>query len=166
LISIGSGQSGAQYGLCDSYKKGGLFYDYTMRPARALRGKVTFGAVFTMFGANEFWGTDPSASKLSACLQQLAADIRTELGEPQLPFMIGDFEMTAYGQYLPSLPGPAAVIAQLRLAVANIERSALVPTEDIPLEDDHHFNLVGHKLWAERGVQILHDRGWAPWAAR
>jgi hypothetical protein len=164
IISIGSGQSGALYGLCDSYRKGGLFYDYTMRPARALRGKVTFAAVFTMFGANEFWGDDPAASGLSGCLRQLAADVRGELGEPDLPIMVGDFEMTAGGQYLPSLPGPAAVIGQLRLAVDTIDRSALIPTEGLPLEDDHHFSLVGHKLWAERALQILRDRAWAGWA--
>ena len=166
FISIGSGQSGATYGLCESYKKGGLFYEYTMRPARALRGKVTFGALFTMFGANEFWGADPQASGLAECLRQLASDVRADLGEPELPFMIGDFEMSAHGQYLPSLPGPAAVIAQLRMAVERIPRSARVPTENIPLEDDHHFNLLGHKLWAERGIQVLEDKGWAPWAQR
>ena len=50
------------------------------------------------------------------------------------------------------------------MAVERVYRSALIPTEDIPLEDDHHFNLTGHKLWAERGIQILQDKGWAPWA--
>jgi hypothetical protein len=164
IISIGSGQSGASYGLCESYKKGGLFYDFVMRPARSLRGKVTFGALFTMFGANEYWGADPSASGLSDCLRQLASDVRAELGEPDLPVLIGDFEMTATGHYLPTLPGPAAVISELRAAVKEVARSALIPTDDIPLEDDHHFNLLGHKIWAERGLHILRDRGWAPWA--
>jgi hypothetical protein len=122
VISIGAGQSGAQYGLCESYKKGGLFYDYFMRPARALRGKVTFAALLTMFGANEFWGADPNASELSDCLKQIASDVRVDLGQPDLPVLIGDYEMTAHGQYLPSLPGPAAVISQLRLAIEKICR--------------------------------------------
>ena len=106
FISIGSGAVGRSYGLCESYKKGGLFYEYAMRPARALRGRATFGALFTMFGANEFWGNDPKASGLAECLRQLISDVREELGEPELPFLIGDFEMSAWGDYLPSLPVP------------------------------------------------------------
>ncbi len=82
-----------------------------------------------------------------------------------LPFMVGDYEMTAWGDYLPSLPGPAAVIRQLRLVPQKVERAALIPTEDIPLEDDHHFNLLGQKLWAERAVKLLEPNAWAPWGA-
>lgn len=164
LISIGCGRSGARYGLCASFKKGGLFYEYTMEPARALRGRVTFAGLFTMLGANEYWVGD--ASDLSACLGQLAADVRSDLGEPDLPILFGDYEMTAFGPYLPTLPGPAAVITQLRRAVANVFRSALIPTEELPLEDDHHFNLQGHKLWGERAIGILHERGWATWTGK
>ena len=165
IISIGSGRSGAAYGLCESYKKGGLFYDFVMRPARSLRGKVTFAGLFTMFGANEYWGADPKASGLSDCLRQLVDDVRSELAEPGLPVLFGDFEMTATGPYLPTLPGPAAVIAELSAAEHEVPLSAIIPTQDLHLEDDHHFSLLGHKLWAERGLQILHDRGWALWAA-
>jgi hypothetical protein len=32
------------------------------------------------------------------------------------------------------------------------------------MEDDHHFNLAGHKLWAAAGIKLLVDHQWAPWA--
>jgi hypothetical protein len=165
VVSIGSGQSGATYGLCESYKRGGLFYEFAMRPARALRGKATFVGLFTMFGANEFWGADPLASGLSDCMRDLIADVRADLEAADLPFMVGDYEMTAWGDYLPSLPGPAAVIRQLGMVPQKVERAALIPTEDIPLEDDHHFNLLGQKLWAERAVKLLEANVWAPWGS-
>jgi hypothetical protein len=161
VISIGRGQSGAAQGLCQSFVRGGLLYEHFMRPARALKGNVTFVGVFTMLGANEFWNGDTAG--FSDCLRQIAIDVRGDLDEPALPFLYGDFEMSAWGQYLPTLPGPAAVIAQLRLVPGKVPRSALIPTEELPLEDDHHFNLQGHKTWAERAITILHERGWAPW---
>ena len=30
------------------------------------------------------------------------------------------------------------------------------------MSDDHHYNLVGYKMWAERGFKILKDAGWIP----
>jgi hypothetical protein len=164
VISIGSGQSGAAYGLCESFKRGGLFYDYYMKAALLLKGYVTFGGLFTMFGANEYWDRDPSG--LAECLRQLASDVRNDLDAPDMPFMVGDFEMTAGGQYLPTLPGPAAVIVQLHKVPSLVTRSALIPTEGLPLEDDHHFNLTAHKIWGERAIEIMVEKGWTPWAAR
>jgi hypothetical protein len=46
---------------------------------------------------------------------------------------------------------------------ARVPRSALIPTDGFPMQDTHHFNLAGHKLWAEAGIKLLLDRGWAPW---
>lgn len=162
IISIGCGVSGAEYGLCESFVKGGLFYENTMKAARMLKGKVTFGGVFTMLGANEYWVRD--TSKLSDCLRQIAVDIRADLAEPDLPIMYGDYEMTAFGPYLPSLAGPASVIAQLAMMPTKVNRAALIPTTGLSLEDDHHFTMAGHKDWAGRAIQILRDNHWAPWA--
>jgi hypothetical protein len=32
------------------------------------------------------------------------------------------------------------------------------------MQDDHHFDFDGHKLWISRVLQIMKDKGWAPWA--
>ena len=31
------------------------------------------------------------------------------------------------------------------------------------MQDDHHFNMAGHKGWAERAIDILMMKGWARW---
>jgi hypothetical protein len=36
-------------------------------------------------------------------------------------------------------------------------------TNGTPMADNHHFDLTGQKMWAERGIQIMRDRGWFPW---
>jgi hypothetical protein len=44
-----------------------------------------------------------------------------------------------------------------------IQNLAIIPTDGLPMIDDHHFDMTGHKIWAERGIQIMLDRGWFPW---
>jgi Carbohydrate esterase, sialic acid-specific acetylesterase len=163
VVSIGRGHSGRDLGSCAAFQKGGLLYRSFMLPAQRLKGRVTFVGLFTMLGATELeQGRDPS--RLSECLGQVASDVRDDLGEPALPLMVGDYEAGATGDYLPSLPGPAKVVASLEEVPAKIDKAALIPTEDLPMEDDHHFNMLGHKLWAERALTIVKDRGWAPWS--
>ncbi len=164
VVSIGRGHSGRDIGGCPAFQKGGPLHDLVMLPAQRLKGRATFAAVFTMFGATEF-EAGRSPTNLASCMIQVAADIRAELGEPDLPFMVGDYEAAALGDWLPSNPGPMEVIQQLQRVIAEVPRSALIPTTDIPMQDDHHFNLLGHKIWAERGLAILKEKGWAPWAA-
>ena len=164
VVSIGRGHSGRDLGGCSTFQRGGLLYDLVMLPAQRLKGRATFVGVFTMFGATEF-EAGRSPARLAECMVRVAADLRAGLDEPELPFMVGDYEAAALGEYLPSNPGPAEVIQQLRRVVAEVPRSALIPTEDLPMQDDHHFDLLGHKIWGERALSVLQERGWAPWAA-
>lgn len=165
VVSIGRGQSGRDIGYCQSFRKGGLLYDDFMVRALKLKGRATFVGLFTMFGTSEFDapGRDPAA--LAECLKQIAADVRGDLDEPGLPLLVGDYEAGATGLYAPDEPGAMTVIAQLRMVPEQVARAALIPTDGLPMEDDHHYDLTGHKLWAERGLAIVKQRGWADWAA-
>jgi len=44
-----------------------------------------------------------------------------------------------------------------------VSNSVLVPTNGTGMQDDHHFNYLGHKLWTGRVVQLMKDKGWFPW---
>jgi hypothetical protein len=163
LISIGHGHSGTYGGYCRSYRRGGLLYDLVMTPARELRGKVTFGAIFTMFGTSEA-DDMANAGSFGACMRGVAADMRADLSEPDLPFMMGDWEAEAADYLRITSPTAQVVIPQLRALPAQVPRSALIPTEMLPVvPDDHHYDLLGYKLWAERGFAILTRNGWARW---
>ena len=91
---------------------------------------------------------------------QVVADMRASLGEPELPFLVGDYEAAALGEYIPTNPAPTIVIEQLRRVVGEVTRSALIPTEAIPMQDDHHFDLLGHRIWADRALAIVKEKGW------
>jgi hypothetical protein len=32
----------------------------------------------------------------------------------------------------------------------------------LPISDDHHFDLTGYKLWAERALASITQAGWPP----
>ncbi|HEY0705920.1 MAG TPA: sialate O-acetylesterase, partial [Polyangia bacterium] len=164
LVSIGHGHSGTQGGFCASYRRGGLLYDIVMKPAQALKGKVTFGAIFTMLGITEV-DTPTTINNFATCMQGVASDMRADLGEPELPFMVGDWEVGSTDRFAPTGQPAMILMPQLRTAVAAISRSALIPTEGLEMADGHHYSFAGHKLWAERGFAILKEKGWMPWAA-
>jgi hypothetical protein len=164
FVSVGHGHSGEAGGVCRNYKKGGLLYEIMMAPARRLKGAVTFGGLFTMLGTTERHLDVAAQNGFADCMAQIAADVRGELDAPDMPFIMSDFEMEATGDTSPDLPYAKIIIAQLRVATTKITRSALIPTEQLGMEGSHHFDMAGHKEWGIRGMQILKDKGWAPWA--
>jgi hypothetical protein len=98
----------------------------------------------------------------------VANDMRADLGEPELPFLVGDWEMEARGadgvSYTSSLG--MTIGTQMRMLPMRISRTVLIPTDGLPTNprDGYHYNLTGHKMWAERGLGLLKMNGWAPWA--
>jgi hypothetical protein len=166
FVSIGYGQSGTEAGDCASFRKGGLLYDIVMGPARELVGKVTFGGIFTMLGITEHHLTVAQQQGFSDCMKSMADEMRGDLGEPDLPFMVGGYELGATrADVAPSTAFAKLIIAQIQLIPGKTPRSAVIPTDGLPMEDDHHYNMLGHRLWADRGMALLVGQGWAPWAA-
>jgi hypothetical protein len=165
VVSIGRGQSGLTAGYCRSFRKGGLLYDIVMGPAMELKGKVTFAGIWTMFGQSEV-NDGPNNSRFGDCMVGVANDMRTDLGEPEIPFLVGDWEAELRSGLTATSAIGRAIVPQLRALPMRISRSVLIPTDGLPLNprDDQHFDLTGHKLWAERGFNLLKMNGWTPWA--
>jgi hypothetical protein len=164
FISIAKARTGAS---SVEYLKGGLYYSTFMDRAIELKGRVTFGAVFIMLGITEL--TPMSSSEEIGFADRMAriiADIRRDLDEPDLPVLHTDYELEAGGPWAISQPIGMRLRAQLRWLPDRITNLVLVPTDGTPMCDNHHFDLTGHKMWVERGVQLMRDRGWFRWAPR
>jgi hypothetical protein len=164
VVSIGHGHTGPAGGVCRSYRKGGLLYDIVMGPAVELRGKVTFGAIFGMFGISEV-NDMANAARVGECLEGVAREMRADLGDPEVPFVVGGWEqaMTDLG---PDSEVAQIIMPQLALVPMRIPRAVLIPTDGLPIEeDDHHYTMTGHRLWAERGFDLLAKANLIPWAA-
>jgi hypothetical protein len=164
IISIGNGQSLDNGASCFSFRKGGLHWPGTMDAALELKGKVTFAGVFAMFGYDG--RTNPKAKNNGyiECMRGLASDYRTELGEPNLPFIAGDYERGATGGFSPTSSGAVYVIGQLAMIPSAIPNSFLIPTDGIEMQDNHHYNMAGHRHWTERAFAGMAKNGLLPWA--
>jgi hypothetical protein len=161
FVSLGYGVGSA---YCSQFLRGGLYYDQFMAAPLALKGKVTFGAIVLMLGITERHGTAQDIANYPNCINQVATAIRTDLGEPNLPLLLCDYEMGATGSELsPTGTFAQQIIPKIREVPNVVTRSAIVPTDGLGMQDDHHFNLDGQREWARRAVTILKEKGWFPW---
>ena len=165
FVSVGHGHSGTYGGNCRGFRREGLLYDLVMAPARELKGKVTFGGIFTMLGQSEHRATAEQQRQFAQCLAGVAREMREDLDEPELPFLVGDYERGINRDDIgPTTAFAQGIMAQIAMVPELVERSAVIATDGLPMEDTHHFDMEGHKGWAERGIQLLVQKDWAPWA--
>jgi hypothetical protein len=164
VISIGTGKSLDLGASCFNFRKGGLFFNEATDPAVELKGKVTFAGVFVMLGYDGRTNAKAQNGGYLECMKGLAADIRAVLGEPDLPFLAGDYERGATDGFAPTSAGAKQVIAQLAQIPMNVPHSFLIPTDGIDMQDNHHYNMAGHRKWAERAFAGMAQGNMLPWA--
>jgi Carbohydrate esterase, sialic acid-specific acetylesterase len=162
FISIGRGNGSSP---STDFVKGGLYYSTFMDRAMELKGKVTFGGIFIMLGITERHLPTAQQPGFPARMQQIVADIRADLGEPNLPVLQCDYEQLATGTLAPTGSVGVVVMPMVRSLPGLIPNLELVPTNGpgFGMQDDHHFDFTGHKLWAERAIGIMQTKGWFPW---
>jgi hypothetical protein len=166
FISIGHGHSGASMGYCPNFRKDRLLWSTFMDAARELKGKVTFGGLFTMFGITEYHLGAAGLATTGDCILGLANDVRAELGVPDLPLMVGGWNEGGEDIYSPTEEYGRVVKPQLEMIPNRDPRSGHIPTNGLQMQDDRHLNMAGQKLWAERAFMIMEQKGFLPWAAR
>lgn len=146
------------------YWKGARLYNEIVIAAKEVQAQVTLGGIVCMLGAVEATRLPDSICRsFGADLAQLAKDIRSELGMPNLPFMMGEYETGATGEFSPSLPLPGIVLAQTRLLPTLLTNSALISSVGIPMMDNHHYAAkVGQVEFAKRTVAVITEKSWFP----
>ena len=166
FISIGHGHSGAQMGYCPNFRKDKLIWPIFMDAARELKGKVTFGGLFVMFGITEYHLGPSGLASTGDCILGLANDVRAELGAPEMPLLVGGWNEGGTGIYSPNGDYGRVVRPQLDMLPSRDPRTGLIPTMGLPMQDDRHLNMAGQKLWAERALMIMEEKGFLPWSMR
>ncbi len=161
FISIGYGKGSA---TTVDYAPGGTYYDAFMAWAKALKGNVTFGAVVIMLGITD--GEHLPSAQVPAFptrVSQIVSSIRSDLGEPNLPVLFCDYEQNATGTLAPT--GSVGMVMQplIRMLPGMISNLVLVPTDGLEMQDDHHFDMQGHKDWADRVIMLMKSNGWYHW---
>jgi len=136
-----------------------------MNRAMALKGNVTFGAIFIMLGITERHLPTSDQPGFPMRMAQIISDMRADLGEPNLPVLFCDYELEATGVLAPTGVVGQAILPMVRMLPGLISHLVLVPTDNLEMQDDHHFDMQGHKDWADRAIMRMRLNGWFPWGS-
>jgi hypothetical protein len=164
FISIGRGISSDT--TVDYLPTGLVYPSFITNRAKQLVGKVTFGAVFIMLGITERHLPTSQQPGYPGRVQTIVAAIRADLGEPNLPVLYCDYEQNALGILAPTGSVGVVILPLTRMLPSLIKNLVLVPTDNIPredYEDDHHFNMTGHQIWATSAIGLMVSNNWFPW---
>ncbi|HYP87413.1 MAG TPA: sialate O-acetylesterase, partial [Polyangiaceae bacterium] len=161
FVSLGYAQPSA---YCSQFLPGALYYDGLIAAPKAIKGRVTFGGIFIYLGSTERHGTAADVNGFPDCVNTLVTNIRKDIGEPNLPALMNDYEMDATGEFAVGGAVATAIMPQIAKCPSLISNFALVSADNVPMQDDHHFNLDGQRLWAQRALQTMKDKGWSFWA--
>ena len=96
-------------------------------------------------------------------MAQIISDMRNDLGEPNLPVLFCDYEQGATGDLAPTGSVGSVLQPLVRQLPGLVSKSVLVPTDSLEMQDDHHFDMQGHKDWAARVIQLMQSNNWFPW---
>jgi hypothetical protein len=161
FISVGYGQGSA---TTVDYQKSGPYYPIFMGWAGQLKGYVTFGAIVIMLGVTD--GEHLAAADVPGFptrVAKIVSDIRADLGEPNLPVLFCNYEQNATGQYAITGAYGTVMVPLMKQLPGLISNLVMVPTDGIEMQDNHHFDMQGHKDWAGRVISLMQSNNWFPW---
>ena len=149
------------------YWKGARLYNEILTAAKEVQADVTFGGIICMLGTVEATrSSDEVVASFSDDISQMAKDLRADLGLPNLPFMMGEYETGSSGEFSTSLPWPATILAQTRLIPSKLPNSATISSQGVAMKDDHHYAWpAGQTEFAARCVAAIKTKQWCPPAA-
>jgi hypothetical protein len=161
FISLGYGEPSA---YCSQFLPGALYYDGLIAAPKAIKGRVTFGGIFIYLGITERHGSATDVNGFPDCINKLVTAIRNDVGEPNLPALMNDYEVDGSGEFALGGAVATAIMPQIAKVPSVVSNFALVSADGVPMEDDHHFNFDGQRLWVQRAFQTMKDKGWRFWA--
>lgn len=146
------------------YWKGARLYNEIVTAVKEIQAEVTFGGIICMLGTVEATrSSDEIVAAFSDDISQMAKDLRADLGLPNLPFMMGEYETGSSGEFATSLPWPGTVLAQTRLIPSKLPNSALISSQGVAMKDDHHYSWpAGQTEFATRCVAMIKSKQWFP----
>lgn len=162
FISLGFGFPSA---YCSQFLPSGLYYDQLIAGPLAIKDRVTFGGIFIYLGITERHGSEADRTGFPGCINELVTAIRNDVGVPDLPLLINDYEVEGTGEFRVGGEVANAIMPQIAKIPSTVLESALVSAEGLGMQDNHHFNLDGHRVWVQRALATMQEKGWFPWTA-
>ena len=161
FVSLGYGKPSA---YCSQFLPGALYYEDLIAGPRAIKDRVTFGGIFIYLGITERHGSAADLNGFPNCINTLVTAIRKDIGQPNLPALMNDYEVDGSGEFIVTGAVATAIMPQIAKVPGVVSNFALVSADNVGMEDDHHFNFDGQRLWVQRAFQTMKDKGWRFWA--
>ncbi|MDB5049493.1 MAG: hypothetical protein JWO30_2564 [Fibrobacteres bacterium] len=162
--SIANNSSGMP-GDDNRYIKGSQLFLEITSAAKEVKKDAVLGGIFCQLGTIEATRSNGDICRaFSDDVVQMVKDMRAEIGEPNLPFIMGKYEAGASGTYAVTYPLPKIIAEQILLVPGKLPFSALVESEGLEMLDDHHYvtGPTGQGEWARRAVAIIKEKGFFP----
>lgn len=147
------------------YLKGSQLFLEITAAAKAIKQDAILGGIFCQLGTIEATRTNGDVCRaFSDDVVQMVKDIRAEIGEPNLPFIMGKYEAGATGTFALTYPLPKIVAEQILLIPGKLPFSALVESQGLEMLDDHHYvtGPTGQGEWARRAMEVIKANGFFP----
>ncbi len=170
--SLSSTCRGANSGLNTSnlpadqnrFWKGTTLYSQLVTAVNATKNDATFGGLICMLGSVEATRTsDTVCNRFSNDISQMATDFRADMGLPNMPFLMGEYEAGASGNFATTLPWPAIIASQIKLLPTKLTLSATINSVGIDMLDDHHYTATkGQPEFAKRLAAMIQTKSWFP----
>ena len=168
FVTIPFAQSSA---YCSQFLPNALYYNQVITGAKELKGKVTFAAIVILLGITERHGTQADINNYPQCINTLVTDIRNDLGEPNLPLLLNDYEMGTTGPLVPTSAFAMAIRPKILMVPSVVSRSAIIPTDNpfVQDQDDNAANSTsptrpdGHKERIRAALTTKKEKGRFPW---
>jgi hypothetical protein len=139
-------------------------YEQIVSAAKTVQKDATIGGILCMLGTVDATRTSEAVCRaFSDDVSELVRDIRRDLGLPNLPFIMGEYEAGATAEFSPSLPLPGIIQAQIRLIPGKLPFSATVDSKGIEMLDNHHYTgTKGEPEFARRAIAAIQANHFFP----
>jgi hypothetical protein len=147
------------------YWKGTYLYEQIVASAKEIQKDATLGGILCMLGTIEATRTNKDVcNNFSNDVSQMIKDMRTDLGTPNLPFVMGEYEAEATGDAAITLPLPAIVQSEIKLIPSKLSMSATVDSRGIPTIVGFHYPSTpqGQGEWAKRAIGVIQANKFFP----
>lgn len=164
-INTGNNTSGIPADSNRYYKPAHLFNEI-VSAVNEVKAEVTIAGIICMLGTIESTRTDEeTCRRMGEDLAQLGMDLRAEFGDPNIPFIVGEYENGATGSFALTRTWPRLVDSAIKEMPRHLTKATTINSVGITMMDDHHYStLEGEPEFAQRVVDSLQSKNWVPLA--
>jgi MYXO-CTERM domain-containing protein len=168
VVTPGAESATAQFARlgaeANRYAKGQARYEEMVAAALEVKAHGRLAGLFLHLGFVESEYREIPVENYADDLRLTISDLRTAIGEPDLPVFLLKFEIECNESLVnaraPLMLQRVASVASDADRIAYIDVPLDGPTEYMTIGSQHHFNAIGWKKVMNEAVRVIREKGW------